>query len=487
MLASSGLFILALLNFERTRQAETDSLALEAAVAIALSIGALVSARPSNGGIGFTRIFAALFAVFHLGMTWPLPFGGVPKFASKTDASWFYSASLPGSLALAAGFLATVALASNTIQSLIHSREGNGSEIHIRESGVPDHRRQIIGETGALLAVASIVAWFVVSAVTGGLSSGGSYLTYLSNTSGSVLPWIYLLMGISMGALGAGSPFTPKLERLAIIAYLAFSAVAFPLGLRGEVLIPAMAYIATRSRTRYSKIYRWVIPMAVVGLSLGALVAKTRLGQTKVALPDLNPLNALTELGYSLRPLMFVHEWKGKFPGARTGVETYLNPFIRALDPLGIAGTKAASEDQSAFNVFVGQRYGQIGGSILAESFWSGGVVSVAGIAVLVGTFLGFSDSLRSSPVLEAMTGSLVFILLLWVRNTFTPVPGQLAICILFIVFLWVRIQLSEADRPPLFVNRSFGGLHSKKKGRGLKGVEPKRKVSNRESPTDAE
>lgn len=452
LMASVAMLLGAVANFVRPIHPMLASLAIDSTVSIALSLAAVILAKPIRGGVGFTRLYTALFVAFHLGAVWSLTYGGTPGFENTSDAAWFYSSLLPEALALSALFIAIVTTASLVVQVAVDARiqtpRGEGRLRPVR-SDAELRTRQFIGQCAGAAAIVSIVAWFAISAASGGLSYGSNYLGYLTSTSGTPLPWVYLLMGVSMGAAGAGTPYAKKTEKAVIGFYFVFAVVAFPLGLRGEVLIPALAFLATRSRAKFSGAYRWTLPLALLGLSAGALVAKTRLGSYQFSFSDLNPLNGLTELGYSLRPLLLTLRWQSSYPGTKSGIETYFNPVARAIDPLGLAGVITARDDPAAFNGFVSRGYGQIGGSILAESYWSGGLTGAVIVAVLVGLILGSADAMPDLPFAEALLGTLMFVLLLWVRNSFTPVPGQAAVCVAFTVGLWLQAQLRELMTMP--------------------------------------
>ncbi|UIJ36304.1 O-antigen polysaccharide polymerase Wzy [Allobranchiibius sp. GilTou73] len=190
--------------------------------------------------------------------------------------------------------------------------------------------------------------------------------------------------------------------------FLAWSAIAFILGLRGEVLIPMTAYLVVRARQRPIKFRAWMAPAAVALLALGALVRTTRVQGLRgavVNLADVNPLSSLAELGYSIRPLAQVITWQSSSE-LPVGSGTYTHPVLRALGGHFLnLGLPPASTDPTALNTVVAARVGNIGGSPIAEAFRAGSLPGVILVMVSLGIISGILDARRGGQLFDCLAG----------------------------------------------------------------------------------
>nr|WP_246306273.1 O-antigen polysaccharide polymerase Wzy [Allobranchiibius huperziae] len=370
-----------------------------------------------------TAAYTGLLGVFHTGLFFQPALGGTFSTLRPTDIIWLNAGSIP-----AAAYIYSVgqlAFSASTFAVALWRRESPSERITAAPTPSFEKSATVVGSA---LLIGGLALWFAISLTRGVTILGGSYVNFLSGTGNSKIAYAYLLMGVGLPILATTSgQMRKKLFRV----FLAWSAIAFILGLRGEVLIPMTAYLVVRARQRPIKFRAWMAPAAVALLALGALVRTTRVQGLRgavVNLADVNPLSSLAELGYSIRPLAQVITWQSSSE-LPVGSGTYTHPVLRALGGHFLnLGLPPASTDPTALNTVVAARVGNIGGSPIAEAFRAGSLPGVILVMVSLGIISGILDARRGGQLFDCLAGGLAFVLFLWVRNTFTPVPLQVGL-----------------------------------------------------------
>lgn len=415
------------------------------AASIAVMLGAIIASSPVNGAeLGIQRIYFAVFLLFHGGLIWPLALGKPPFFLSETDQYWFDEqlvgdASFLLSLFIVCCVIGSAGLAAGVARSLRwndRNRAGTGREYSEGPS---------LLATGILSL--AVVAWFIL-AISGGVSlRAGNYIQFLDSTTG-LEPYAYLAIGVGMAMLG---PAKGPYMSFGLAFFVAFAIVAFPLGLRGEVIVPLACFLLTWSRSRRRR-PRWVILWAVLiaGLFVGSFVRTIRVGATADRIDVVTALEGVSEMGYSIRPVLLVLDYLSA-GGEQVGIATYLNPVARLIGVDSLAGVPGAADDFAAFNSFVVATAGNIGGSVVAEAFRAGGYFALICVGLLVGALLGGLDRLPLTPAGLVLFGGSAYILLVWVRNNFVPVPFQIALVLAVVV----AVKTIDSTRTPRSIKNS--------------------------------
>jgi len=247
-------------------------------------------------------------------------------------------------------------------------------------------------------------------------------------------------MGLGFPAVSASR--NKRIRLWALIIFGLWALPAFTIGLRGEVIIPASAYAVVAARQRYIPLRPWMGLAGIVVLAAGSAVRVIRqfgFGSGTVEVQAFNPLDGISELGYSIRPLTVVINFHELLGEPFVGFATYLAPFRRIIVGRILGGeVPPAAEDMSVFSTMVIRRVGTIGGSPAAEAYRAGGVLGIVGIMILLGLLVAHLDSVASSQLTDSAVGMLTFILLLWVRNDFTPVPIEVALASLVLLLMWL-------------------------------------------------
>jgi hypothetical protein len=222
----------------------------------------------------------------------------------------------------------------------------------------------------------------------------------------------------------------------AIVAFVGFALVALPIGLRTEVMFPAVAAIVGLGRCgkSFSSVKAGAVGVAL--LLLIPLVREVRaVGVSALPQALVSPrLDALVEMGESLRPVEQVVRWHAEGEPYQHG-NSYWAPFERAGARV-LPGVKpmAADNDLRLMNVLVLDRIGAIGFSPVAEAYRNFGPVGVVIVLGLLGMALGAIDTIRDRRRAVLAIATLYPPLLINIRNSFVSVPAQCAAAILVVL-----------------------------------------------------
>jgi hypothetical protein len=376
-----------------------------------------------------TGVYAAVFWCFHFGLIVVLTTGYLtPSDLSPYDESWALSPyvseaaglALAGALAFASGacLMFTIRTRSWPVK-----RPGTWKAPH-------DH-----GFAGSVMTCGAIVMWAGIVVATGG--PGGffsSYEDYLQSTAefGSVLAvvWPVLGCGIVMSVTGRAAWY----RTTALVLFGCFAIVGLPLGLRTEVMFPAVGVLIALARGGKGLTPAKAIAAAAAVLLIVPIVRDVResglRGLTPSAL-NLPGLNALVEMGGSLHPVEKVVRWHAEGEPYDQGA-SYWAPFERGAARL-LPGLHAgnADDDMRLMNVLVLDRIGAIGFSPVAEAYRNFGPIGVVVVIGLLGVIIGGIDTIPDPGTAILMIAAVYVPLLINVRNSFVSVPAQ---CVLGIV-----------------------------------------------------
>ncbi|MCA1598914.1 MAG: O-antigen polysaccharide polymerase Wzy family protein, partial [Chloroflexi bacterium] len=164
-----------------------------------------------------------------------------------------------------------------------------------------------------------------------------------------------------------------------------------------------------------------------------------------------SPLDALTELGSSLRPVSEVVYWRATGDQFIDGA-SYWAPFDRALAKIipgrGWKLPPAEADPRVLGSLATMRGDGAIGFSVVAEAYRNFGPAGVCAIMALIGLLLGRLDLWPPTAGRQAMLGVLLVPLLVEVRNDFTAIPFQiLEGCVVVYVVLAIARTIAHARR----------------------------------------
>lgn len=256
-----------------------------------------------------------------------------------------------------------------------------------------------------------------------------SYKEWLTSVEGSRLWLAYLLIILGLAALG--SSLDSRLVRAGLVVFVLWGVPAFFMGLRGEVLFPALTFLVARSHRSPVRvgIRGWILALLVLCLAVAAKwIRQGGVGAIGSASLSANPLQALTETGYSLFVTYQLVIWNQVDGEQPLGWGVVLSPFAYAAHVLRLGGS-TDNQLQYSLNALIGERLGGYGGSIVAEAFLAFGIVGVIGYLFGIGICLAIMMSKMPTAQKACNLGIVTGLLLIAVRNDSTPIPISLVIC----------------------------------------------------------
>ncbi|MDT7725565.1 MAG: hypothetical protein QOI21_2141 [Actinomycetota bacterium] len=393
-----------------------------------------------TGAGGIYRPSAAyliLFGFFHGGLLLSIGLRGPDGFTAY-DISWIYDGYTPEAVRFAILGMAAFTIVAD------RACGGGGTEPGaVPPPRVAEHSRLVIVSMSCLLAGMGI---FVVAVADAGglrLLSGG-YLSFVQASEstgtlgyGTLLIGLGAVFGVAAGGLA---------RMVAWSTFAVYATVAFLIGSRGAVLFPLLTLLVVEVRQRHRIRPLWTVAGTLGVLTLIGLVRQTRLTGFSQPWGSLlaSPLDALAEMGYSLRPTAVVVGWHSAAEPFRDGTTLVAVP-LRFIEKITGWHGGPPDYDDRLFNSEIAERVGPIGGSPIAEGYHNFGIAGVVLLMAAIGLVVGRVDRIPWTPCGNALAGAILLPLFVQVRNSFAPVPVQLALGLLL---LWlVRVE-SPRDTP---------------------------------------
>ncbi|ALS98653.1 O-antigen polysaccharide polymerase Wzy [Lacimicrobium alkaliphilum] len=391
----------------------------------------LVLANTLPRGIwSISFIFFASLGIFHAGLIFTNSLGAI------TDEDilyhigfWFYRDET--TLAIELVNLAILGFALGTLLT--------------SKASLPDYKtrggsfNQRVYHFGGLLLIASMLGFFALASFTGVLGSYGAYLDLLSKVPLLGVIYAYLYFFIGLGLVMVSATYRKGFTPLYFVLFGVWALIAFRLGLRGEVMFPLMVSGAMFGRRNLTLSVPVIMLLLVVFLTVTTIVKNARISGDYTDIPTFNPLNAVAEMGASLRPVQEVIKWQAEGDTLLYG-GSYWAPFERqiALIVPGMARVPATS-DPRLLNVVVAERAGPIGFSPVAEAYANFGKGGVVFIMLLLGALMGKLDNIPPSTRKDIVIGAALLPVFIMIRNSFTHVPVQVILGVvisLAVIFL---------------------------------------------------
>lgn len=384
-------------------------------------------------------MFFLVVSLFHLGLApyWILDI--LPPLGRASDAVWFLGEF--GEIALRIVTLGLAAfMLGFVVVSLLRNPDLSGSGA----SAFDATSSTLLARCGSAMLMLGIGSWFAIVLSSGGVGLLLSpYQTFLEATAATPIPYVYSVIGVGLGlsAISMSDGFV----KVGICVCLGFGVLAFLLGLRGEVLFPAAVAASVLSFQR-----RLPGPLATVGIATAGLLAVSIARQVRqfgvggdgFETVSWDPMAGLAELGLTLRVVAAVAGWHyGRGEEYASG-ETYSVFFARAFEGL-FGSAPPAQGDQRLFNIAIGTREGQIGGSVIGEALHNGGPLGVLLVMFTLGALFGYFSCARPSVTSLAVYVAIGVPLFNHVRNSFVPVVPAVAGALLIITLCFVFIRFT--------------------------------------------
>lgn len=415
------------------------------AVTISVAVVAFMGAALQRDWGAIPVIYLVGFVAFHFGLLVLLVLGvAIPDWGGSSSVEWLRNSETV--LAAWLSTLGVIAFSSGALVAWLRGARGGGSYIM---GGVDERFAAGCSVTGLVLVTLGIGGWCWTILNSGGLALiTASYGHFLGATASGSLPIFYFVIGLGVALLAAGAQGLSR--RAGAVIFCAWACIAFGLGLRGDVLFPALTALAVVAKRRRLKLSVLALGALAV-LALTGLVRDVR--ETGVVglegrTVEANPLLGLGELGYSLRPVSEVVKWHGQGSPYILGA-SYWAPIERQfIAPVFGIEKPDGEQDIRLTNVAVSRRVGPIGFSPIAEGYYNFGLWGVVAFMFLLGWMLGRMQAWPATPLRLAVIAVVLMPLMFQIRNSFTPVPAQVVGGLLLLWALWFLGGHDRRRRP---------------------------------------
>jgi hypothetical protein len=248
----------------------------------------------SKGLWSVSACYLSVFLLFHFGLTSVYAAGiSIESFLpSWYSSDWFYSEDTKNAIYLCAlGFVACV--------TGIYAARCSRLSLLSKKKMSKDNLSEFIGPLGFFLVIVGIGLWiFSILRIGTFALLIGSYSTYLETVSGSVANNAFFSIGLGLIFVTISKPCIWRSLGLCLFALWAL--VAFPLGLRGEILFPSVTALAICAGRKIPFKPVYVVLAAFLMLCLIAFVKEQRahgLGSIEWSTIVMNPVNGVAEMG----------------------------------------------------------------------------------------------------------------------------------------------------------------------------------------------
>jgi hypothetical protein len=365
-------------------------------------------------------IFFMSFSVFHGGLMLASSVDGITDEDTLYQISrWYNSVETDNAI-----HLFNLAMIGFGLGALLFSKVAPVVE----DSEVSEVFKKRIFNLGGFLLLFMVTLFFGVGFGTGAISSYGAYLATLDAIPllGTIFAYTYLFIGLSLVFISVS--YRKGFGYFYFIVFALWAGFAFKLGLRGEVMFPGTVAGCILGRRGAPVNGFTLLIITVCFLILTGIVKNARISGDYSAIDSINPLNAVAEMGASLRPVQEVIKWRKNGDKLLMGgsywapIERQLAHFVPGLH------RKPGVEDRRLLNVVVSERAGPIGFSPVAEAYLNFGERGVLFVFLFLGIVMAHFDSQASRLRYDIIVGASLVPLFIMIRNSFAPVPVQILV-----------------------------------------------------------
>jgi hypothetical protein len=430
-----------------------DTIGAQAAVVSVAWLACLaVLAGRGEGVYAPAVVYLGIFGLFHCGLLIAVALDESVT-ASLPMIGWLYNPYLARATTLV--IVGMLAFTLGTV--LVPPRADAGSKV-AHQPTEPASARRVAGVVGVAVQLGGLGLLLLSIERVGGFGAlADGYSALLLELNGSwtfAYGTLFTGIGTVLGVVAGG-----RLRLVAWAIFASYALLAFPLGTRGAVLFPLAVLVAIEARRGR----RLRLPAAIAGVFvLFVLIAAVRttrnngVGGLLTGNWAAAPLEAVAEMGYSLRPSVVVLGWHAQGEPPRGGV-TLVAVVVRLIERLtGWHGGPPALDDR-LFNQEILTRAGPIGGSPIAEGFHNFGLIGVVAVMMVIGVVIGLLARRPVGLYPDALLGMVLVPLFVEIRNSFAVVIPQVALGLALLLVIRVLAGLlstAHSPPPPVFVPR---------------------------------
>lgn len=396
-----------------------------------LILSALLAYTLPKGIWSICFIFFSAFSIFHGGLVFVSAIGLITdKDILYSISFWFHRAET-----LYAIYLMNFTMLIYALTAVTFSKKSS----LIRDALDVRLIKRFYHIGGAMLLF-MIITFLLVGFATGALQSYTAYLTVINQSPLVTLLFVYIYLFMGMAVVFVSVSYRPGFGYLYFIAFTIWAVIAFKVGLRGEVMFPTCVAAAILGRRKIPIGTFKLMIMIFIMLIAIVIVKNARLSGDYSEIDNMNPLNAIAEMGSSLRTVQEVVKWRNEGFKLLYGA-SYWAPFERQLALFLPIERPPAKKDKRLLNVVVQEKAGPIGFSPVAEAYLNFGEKGIVLIAFILGLSLAKFDSIASTVRADTLIGVALIPLFIMIRNSFTFIPVQI---IMGIVIALIILQLAK-------------------------------------------
>jgi len=389
-------------------------------------------------------LYIVIFSLFHFSFFVVMATFGASAVSPEFQ---FLLGWLAGPRGLQAAQLACLGLTSFTIAAIVATSWRVGRAPARQPAAATTADRERLGLSGLILQIFGLLLWGWQLVASGGFSALSlTYGEFLATTT-ALSSWGSWMVGLGF----ALSPFGERwVRRTSLVLFVLFAAILFPLGLRGTVLFPLAAWLASRAAVNKRTPVLGVLASGAILMVASAAVRSVRDGgvassQAKGVLTSF--LDSLLELGASIYATILTVGWRVDGVPANHFVSFFIVP-LRLWERFVLGIRVPADHDLRIFNVEMMYRAGPFGGSPIAEGYNAAGAAGVVLTMLTLGGLTGWALRMQLTSVAWlGYSAAILLPLYINVRNSFASVPAQIGLGIAF-VFLAMRL-LPQVHRQP--------------------------------------
>tara|TARA_R110000868_G_scaffold96617_5_gene265833 strand:- start:375 stop:1763 length:1389 start_codon:yes stop_codon:yes gene_type:complete len=365
-------------------------------------------------------IFLAVVGVFHIGLVLANSVNGITDDDILYQISrWFYNVETDNAI-----HVVNLAMIGFSLSAILFS--STAAQINDQHSSNLAYRKRLFNLGGVLLGF-FVVIFFTITVITGAIRSYGAYLEVMSTNPLYSLIFSYLYFFIGIAFVFVCVSYAPGFGYLYFALFAIWALFAFKIGLRGEVMFPS-AVAACMLGRKGAPIRGWLLAVLVIlFLIVTGIVKNARVSGDYSGDLGVNPLNAVAEMGSSLRAVQETIKWRknDNFQLLAGGsywapVERQLALFIPQLERIDV------EQDGRLLNIVVQKRAGPIGFSAIAEAYINFGEKGVIVVFFMIGWLMARLDSSATTIRNDILIGVALLPIFVTIRNSFIHVPVQL-------------------------------------------------------------
>ncbi|WP_339772376.1 O-antigen polysaccharide polymerase Wzy [uncultured Paraglaciecola sp.] len=365
-------------------------------------------------------IFMTVLGVFHIGLVFANALNGITDEDTLYQISrWFYNAETDNAI-----HIVNLAMIGFALGAILFSRQSQMALDHQTQQAGYQKR---LFHIGGLALTFFISLFFLLTIITGAINSYGAYLEVMSNSPlySFIFSYLYFFIGISLVLLCVA--YQPGYGYWYFGLFALWALIAFKVGLRGEVMFPS-AVAACMLGRKGAPIKGYILVVAVIGfLVLTGIVKNARVSGDYSGDVGVNPLNAVAEMGSSLRAVQETVKWRKHENFELLMGGSYWAPFERQF-ALFIPQLERihVDDDGRLLNIVVQKKAGPIGFSAIAEAYINFGEKGVILVFLGVAMLMAKLDSSASTVRNDIYIGVGLLPMFVTVRNSFIHVPVQM-------------------------------------------------------------